>query len=961
MWRELTMGKQRGALIGSALLLLFGISSFLQGQEEDFTDPVVGYNKAVSAVQLQKWDEALKWSNGIIGELGDGAMDRYGPVFGHFHFLKGLALLGKEDLPGAVAAFKTCYEKFSNEILTTGTDEEKKNKLPNLFRNAALVQWANVEMRMEKYVVARDLYEKILVEGKNDSKVNLIYVGVNLGRCYLKAGDLEKGYEFMVSPLGNENLSDGLRETIFMVMAEDWTPEVEFPRVRAFLNEHSAVVDLDPFLERYERNERFQYLAQVALQNQDPVRSLGWYERMVNPRLLRPEFQARYDSLKNRVVASSLEEKKASTLAELEKQMQALEKGYIQILNGVGSAHFMMQNFSGSYVAFSELSDQAGKAHPERAVFLHNAVVSAAQIERWKEAYRYGRQFLDEFPEHELRPGVARVLVEVLFLREEYGEAYSVSGEVRQDMEEGEEIRDIPDFVYGASAFHLGHMEEAETELSTYFKVHEQGERKEMVHFFLGLTKVQLQKWGDAAEIMNSYLETYPKTPLVPPVLYQAALSEFMIDDTEAALQKVIRIHDEYPSHEVGPPSWNLRGDISVALEDTYENVVACYEKGRDGGVKMNQPDTTAYALWQLLMQTSDQEDWGKAAEHYGQFQEGYAESDYRFDVLVAALPMLIEQGRQDEGLEQLRDVVWEHRDDPESTVLAEMFGSYVDFLESNYEPEKLAEEMIELQSRRGTTPTLKGWTTVALVDSLEKQEADQERINQHFYRLEAGFDPAAHSNYPTVRLARWVSDVRKKPQEAQKLYEYILDNRPGTVNYDFCLVDVAEIQAKSEDAAEREAAMEKFQTVLAQFPNEELQEKSVLGMARIRMKEQKWAEAQGFWEQYLENRQWTLSRPEANYQLAYSFDKQGNVADALKIYVSVYANFPGHLDWSTRAYLRTAAITKGRGDDLKALKILQDMLKRMGHLDHPGVEKGKELFTKWRREYAAQQENQKG
>ena len=89
--------------------------------------------------------------------------------------------------------------------------------------------------------------------------------------------------------------------------------------------------------------------------------------------------------------------------------------------------------------------------------------------------------------------------------------------------------------------------------------------------------------------------------------------------------------------------------------------------------------------------------------------------------------------------------------------------------------------------------------------------------------------------------------------------------------------------------------------------------------------------------------------------------EKQGNTSDALKIYVSVYANFPGYLDWSTRAYLRTAAITKGRGQDLQALKILQDMLKRMGHHDHPGVKKGKQLFVKWRAEYQPAPEEQKG
>jgi TolA-binding protein len=145
---------------------------------------------------------------------------------------------------------------------------------------------------------------------------------------------------------------------------------------------------------------------------------------------------------------------------------------------------------------------------------------------------------------------------------------------------------------------------------------------------------------------------------------------------------------------------------------------------------------------------------------------------------------------------------------------------------------------------------------------------------------------------------------------------------------------------------------MEKFLRVLAEVPNDELQEKSVLGMARIKTKEGDYEAAQPIWEQYLENTGWRISRPEANYRLAECFDKAGNTADALKVYVSIYANFPGHLDWSTEAYLRTAAITKAGGEDLKALKVLQDMLKRMGHLDHPGVDKAKKIFVKWRNEY---------
>lgn len=920
--------------------------------QEDNSDPVVAYNKTISHIQLENWDEGLKTVNSVIAERGEGAMNRYGPVFGHFYFLKGILLLGKEDYPGAIEALKTCYEKFDNKILVTGKEEDTKNMRPNEFLNAALVQWANAEMKQGAYEKARDLYEKVLKEGASDRKVNRIFVNVNLGRCYLKSGQLEKGYDFMKRPLGNADISDGLRETIMMVVAEDWSPERKFKDVRNFLNQFKSVVDADPFAERYLRNPRFQYLAQVAIQQNDPVRALAWYERMVDPRHLRTEMERQYSSLENRVVAEELEGKKSEMLAGIQTSIEALESDYIQILNGIGSAHFQMRNFSGSFAAFSRLSDEAGSGHAERPVFLHNAVVSAVQIERWKEGYHYGKQFLNEFPEHELKPGVAKVLVEVLFLREEYGEAYSVSGEVREGMEVGSMIRDIPDFVYSASAFHLEKIDEAELELGNYVKNYPKGERLEFVRFFYGLTKVRLSKWEEAVTVLNGFLKDYPDSALVSTVLFQCAMSEFMLDQTEAALAKVDRIHSEFPNAESAPAAWNLRGDIYSSEERPFEEVEASYLKGRDTAVVAGQDETAAYAIWQLVVNTVGVEDWEKASAHYDDFQAGHAQSVYRYDLIAAALPVLVAGERQDEGLEQLRAVVWEYRDQPESPVLGEMFGTFVEFIKENYEPEIMRKELDDFAAKKGVTPTLKGWLTVAKTDLLEAQEVSQEEINKDWYRLEAGFKPETQSNFVIVSLARWISEIRKKPSEAKPLYDFILSERPGTPNFEHCLIDVAEIQAASGDAGQVTQAVEKFEKVMSEVPIEELRERAVLGLARIRMSEANYAEASKWWETYLETREWTLSRAEANYQLGYSLEKQGQLGDALKIYVSVYANYPGFLDWSTRAYLRTALIMKSRGEDLKALKILQDMLKRMGHHKHPGVIKGKELFVKWRSEY---------
>lgn len=941
-------------LLGGMLLALWVANGQAQG---DDSDPVVAYNNAISHIQLEKWDEGLKSVNTVITERGEGAMERYGPVFGHFYFLKGILLLGKEELPGAIASFQTCYEKFDNKILETAPEEKAKNMRPNDFLNAALVQWANAEMKQGAYEKARDLYEKVLKEGASDRKVNKIFVGVNLGRCYLKSGQLEKGYEFMSKPLGNEKLSDGLRETIMMVVAEDWSPERKFSEVREFLNQTKAIVDVDPFAERYQRNPRFQYLAQTAIQQNDPVRALSWYERMVDPRLLRPEMERQYSSLENRVVPEELKGKKEEMLAGIDKSIEALEEDYIKILNGVGSAHFQMRNFSGSFAAFSRLSDEAGEKHEERPVFLHNAVVSAVQIERWKEGYHYGRQFLDEFPEHELKPGVAKVLVEVLFLREEYQDAYDVSGDVRGGMDVGSAIRDIPDFVYGASAFHLEKIEEAELELGNYVKSYPKGERLELVRFFLGLTKVRLSKWEEAVTILNAFLKDYPTSPLVSTVLFQCAMSEFMLDQTEASLAKIERIHKEFPGADSTAPAWNLKGDIYSSEERPFEAVEACYLAGRETAIAVGQDETAAYAIWQLVINTVSVEQWEKATGHYDEFQESYPDSSYRYDLIAAGLPVLVQEGRQDEGVERLREIVWAHRDQPQSPVLSEMFGTYVAFVKDNYEPEVTMKELDQLSERPGIVPTLKGWLTVARTDYLEAQEVNQEEINKHWYRLEAGFNPAVQSNFTIVSLARWISEVRKKPDDAKPLYDYVLNERPGTPNFEHCLIAVAEIQAASSEPDQIQEAVAKFEKVMSEVPVDELRERAVLGLARIRMKEPNYEEAAKWWGTYLETREWTLSRPEANYQLGYCLEKQGKSGDAVKIYVSVYANYPGFLDWSTRAYLRTAVIMKGRGDDLNALKILQDMLKRMGHHKHPGVAKGKELFVKWRSEYQPEPE----
>ena len=242
-------------LFSTILVVSLSVGSLASAQD-NYEDPVVAYNKGVSSVELQQWDKGLEAVNIAIQTHRQNASTKFGPVFGHFYYIKGLLLLGKEDLPGAIEAFKVCYNDYTNDIFDGAPTEETSNLRPNNIRNAAMKSYSLGE--------AARLYEKVLEEGKDDPKVNKVFVGVNLGRCYLKDGQLEKGYDYMIRPLESRSMSDGLRETIFMVIAEDWSPATEFSKVREFIQKFSVEVDADPFEERYRRNPRFQFLAQTS-------------------------------------------------------------------------------------------------------------------------------------------------------------------------------------------------------------------------------------------------------------------------------------------------------------------------------------------------------------------------------------------------------------------------------------------------------------------------------------------------------------------------------------------------------------------------------------------------------------------------------------------------------------------------------------------------------------------------
>jgi len=964
-----------GLAILSGLLFLCAV-----GRAQEQPQSLVQlYDGVIQASKAENLDKGIALCDRAIKEHSENAMKRYGPVFGYFFYMKGMLLIRKGEYQAAIGPLKRCYEEWDNSYLKEQVDRDNNaNLLPNRFHLPSIVQWGNCLMKLENYGEAATKLEKALTESQdNQSSIDRLAVQMNLARCYILAGQREKGEEFLNRILDSEDLSSEAKREAFMILAWDWSRDAKYESVRSVVSKNGDVTMDDALFYRYERNRRFEALAAEAMQAGEPLRSLIWYSLMASPAEMVELYQDRKLQLNSR---RELLEKDGKTdqipqidrlLESADQEIGAKRQDWARMLLGTGAAHYQLSSVAAARASYHELAEKF-PGHKERPLVLHNLVVCNVNMERWKEAYHYGLKFFEEFPKHELKPNVAKVLVEVIFLQGQYQEAYDIATDVRPEMEVGSAIREIPDFVVGASAFHLGKFEQAEQELESYLKTYPDGQRLEPVRFYLANTKVNLMKWEEAGTLLEAFLVDYPDSPMRSATLFLSGLSHLVLEDLDLAETRIGELQNEFPNAAEIPASHNVMGDILATKSADYPQVKAQYIQAKHyvESEGRGSIDVAAYSLRQLIPAASEAEQWQEAADYYEEFMERYEDTGYKLDASLSVLDALVALDRREEGLKMLTDFVNAEADAGVSDDLDKLFGSYLDFLDKNYTTQ---EKVDNLEAYPFTNPAnppgaLDAWLLMAKIETLEGVENPEryaDHITQLFFRLEALYkrNGTDLSNYTLVRLARWSWEERGQEAEARKVYEFILHER-GDATGDamgYALVDLGKLELAAGTPELEQAAYEKFLKVIREVEKDELVEEATLNAARVLMKRENYQEAYEMWRQYLDDRTWTLARPEANYSLALCIDMQGRQAEALKLYVSVYVNYAGHLDWSTRAYLRTAVILRENDREADSLKVLQEMLQRMGHLEHPGIEKGKEVFFRWREEYVAKAKAEEG
>jgi hypothetical protein len=294
------------------LLFLASTSVMAQGPETGST-LIELYDGAVIAGEGGNLDKAIALCDKAISEYGKGALELYGPVFGHFYYMKGMFLLRKKQYAAAIQALKICHENFDNAWLKTYVPKtpDEQPKLPNRFQYHALMQWGFALMAMKNYPGAVPILERTLAEDpKTEPRINRLYVMINLARCYILADQPTKGKDFIIKLIESDLLGAEGKRQLFMILCWDWSPLVKFEELRAVIHKYGHyALDQDP-MQRIGDNSKFQVLAAVALDpakielmgegakvrdgaETEPLRALLWYNLMAPPWIVLEDHESR--------------------------------------------------------------------------------------------------------------------------------------------------------------------------------------------------------------------------------------------------------------------------------------------------------------------------------------------------------------------------------------------------------------------------------------------------------------------------------------------------------------------------------------------------------------------------------------------------------------------------------------------------------------------------------------------
>ncbi|MGJ8676771.1 MAG: tetratricopeptide repeat protein [Akkermansiaceae bacterium] len=889
----------------------------------------------------------------IVTEHGSNAMAEWGPKFGNIYYSKGVCELGlaqiakraKDDAGfkkwslEASKSLQACYKDFPN-------DAESKKKSTNTRHKMSLQRWAEAQMNLENYDEAAKLYGQFLAErGARDQFYPTpggFYVSIANANFKLSTPNLEDGMKYLekaISDQGNMETSESFFKRGFLAMS-DAVIETENEKVMLdFLERNRSSIILSPY-RMYERTPLFLKLAADAINAEMYTAALKLYSFVPSTENVIQDTKAKMAQFPNRdgVIGNDFIVKKSElekNLAEIQAKVKSNDPVEVSVLISMSFLNQMAGNNNGVYAALKLLEEKYPKSK-KRESNLFNLIRVAPLVGRSAESAAYAEKFMNDFPESEKISQVREILLTGLFFKGEYEASLAIANSTIGLVTKPSKQHDICLFIQAGSNYYLGKDEIAQPLLDNHVEEYPESDFIMSSLYFQASNALRQQDYAKATQRLNAFIEKYPnaaENSYLPNALYDLAKSYYSDGLYEEAIEKLSRIETEFAGANIIDLVYNLKGNVSEALEN-YEAAEAAYLMALEKAEAKGRTNVASEALNYLIGMLSQKELGGKentrikeAVPYYDRFMKQYSDSLYKPQVAVYGLSAMNSVGRGDEGLENLKKVIGEAANTKSQFFLEDSVNAYTDTflsIEGNT-ADKLKDVYDKMPGIGLSNKRAIALLRIAVIGAYEKalKEAVAANDDKLKLRYESGikslfkdlkntFNPNELSDSIVLRIGDYLREKTNSPAEALPYYEALLKSR-SKENQNLARLGMADIKGESDDPAEIKKAISILEEVYSKLDGDKVTEGKVLSrLVELTAKVSNWPECEKYARLYLKGKH-TKKAAEVSYLFALSFDKRGMKDDALANYGSVYSRYMGYIKISAPSVKRVLEIMWAR------------------------------------------------
>ncbi len=928
-----------------------------QDEEEDFLLPGDGVPLAFAAMKESKWAEAQRVLDIVFKSSPEGS-EEFGGKWGSLYYNKGYCErnLGKEaEAAGdaakaaefyakAIESFQTCYSLPTDDISS------------NPYEKKCLLYLGQVKQFSGDYAGAIESYKKFVAEldkerSQDKFDAGEYYVNLTISHLRLDEPEIEKGTEFFQNALSYRtqgNVPDKAVVSCFQALAEACIKVKNESALLDFLRDNRGALTLDPFM-MYQFTPFFQNLASQAKKNDMVQAMLAIYTLIPGSQITQDDIQARQSLLKDYPAEGIKDGQNVIAKKQLEVDLGRVRKKLssgtpheVYGLLTMASIHEQAGNVRGAFNVYEQLEQYYNKSQ-FREASLFNLVRTSSILGDVAVTERYGRLFSDTFPQSEQLPEVQKMMLTALFFEGKYEDCEVIASSVLSSAKKPSEYHDMALHVLGGSKFYLAKFKEAKPLLEEHVETYPDSLFKVSARYMEASCLGRLYLLSASASKLDSFTKDYPNdsdNPFLANALYDRASIHVTEENYEPALALIERIETEFSSSSMAELAMNLRGNIQLTqqkeaeAEESFKQALArATERGNDS--------VAAEALF-YLVSIIGPEKVGKeenprlteAVPYYDQFWKNHQNSGYKTQLAVVGIPALTKVGRSGEALENLQSVISEMAQQKNAPGLERAINSYTKYyLQSGKSVEELQRHYQDFPNIDRDDRRTKALLRIAVIGAFEsalavaeeaKVPADVNRysaaIEVSFQKLRKEFEPAELSNFILLRMGEYIRTSTSNPEFAEAYYEQILENtdRFGREAAQFGLAD---IWGQSSDGTKVAKAVTILKEVYAtQLEDQSLCEQALYRLVEIAVGKEDWAEVQELSRQYLKpaNRSneahkkmsFSKNKPKMSFLFATSFDKQGQVEDAIANYKQIFGAYPNKFSISAPSCLRGMELT---------------------------------------------------